>query len=151
LAAPLAEKRKTSIDAVDRVALVGARDRVAAEHEVLVHGHLREQAARLREVADAQADDLVRPASRDISTVERDAPRGGHEIAERRLEKRRLAGAIGTDDADDRAVGHPECRRLDDLELAVAGTDALKLEHRYSRAQPVRAGPRSRAGRRESP
>src|SRR5262249_30756881 len=132
LAAALAEEGKAAIDAVDRLALVGARDRVATEDEVVVHGHLREQAAGLREGADSQAHELVGPAPRDISTVERDAARGGREIAERGLEQRRLAGAVGPDDADDRAVGHAERCRLEDLELAVAGTDALKLQHRRS-------------------
>ena len=54
LAAAVAEQWKAGVDVVDRVALVGARDGVAAEHEVVVHGHLREQPARLGEVADPQ-------------------------------------------------------------------------------------------------
>ena len=151
LAAAVAEQGKAGVDLVDRVTLVGARDGVAAEHEVVVHGHLREQPARLGEVADPQAHDLVGPAPRDLATVEHDAAREGREIAERGLEQRGLAGAVGPDDADDRAVGNPERSRLEDLELAVPGANALKLEHRRPRPPPVRAGPRSRAGRRGSP
>ena len=73
-----------------------------------MHAHLREQPSRLREVPDPEAHDLVGPAPGDLAAVEDDAARAGHEIAEGRLEQRRLARAVGPDDADDGAVGNLE-------------------------------------------
>src|SRR6266545_467265 len=157
LAAPVAEHGKASVDLVDGLALGGARDRVAAEHEIVLHRHLREEPSRLGQVADPATHDLVGPAPRDVAAVEDDAARGGREIAERRLEQGGLARAVGPDDAHDRPVGDLERGRLDDLELAVAGANRLKLEHGGLRAPPFprvplfQGGPRSRADRRESP
>src|SRR6266536_139642 len=156
LAAPVAEDGKASVDLIDGLALGGARDRVAAEHEIVLHGHLREEPSRLGQVADPEAHDLVGPAPRDVAAVEDDAARGGREIAERGLEQGGLARAVGPDDAHDRPVRDLEGGRLNDLELAVAGAHRFKLELDGLRAPPAprvphfQGGPRSRADRHES-
>src|SRR4029450_12047778 len=96
---PLPEEGEARVDALDGPALLRARARVAAPHQVVVHRHLREEAAGLGEVADAQAHDLVGPAARDLASVEHDAAGPRSQVAEGGLEQGGLARAVGPDGA----------------------------------------------------
>ena len=65
LAAALAEAREVAVDAVDVALHVAIAADVGAQAQVLHHRELHEQLAALRDVRDAQGDDLLRGAAVD--------------------------------------------------------------------------------------
>ncbi len=104
-----------------------------AELEVFQRRHVGDDAPALHHLEDAAADDLVGIDAVDALAVEHDlAARDlavlGLEQARDRLQRRRLAGAIGAEQRDDRALGHLEAQAaqhqddvvIDDLDVAHA-------------------------------
>ena len=77
--------------------------------------------------------------------VEADRPAAHRDQPDDRLQQRRLAGAVGTDDGHGLALVDAEGRAEQGLEVAVAGVDLLDLE-----ATPP-SGLRRRRGRRRAP
>ena len=72
-----------------------------AHQHVVVHGHLLEGTDDLEGSHGAQARDLVGWKPRDLPAVEEDPPRGDRVEAGDAVEERRLAGAVGPDEAHD--------------------------------------------------
>jgi hypothetical protein len=70
-----------------------------AHLQVFQHRHAREDAAALRRLRDAQPRDLVGRHRGDVVAVEQDLARAGARPAEDRHHQRRLAGAVGADQA----------------------------------------------------
>ena len=94
-------------------------DRVGAHVQVLLDGQLREDAPPLGHLHHAARDHLVRSHVSDVLAVEVNAAFLGHEQAADRVERRRLAGAVGPDERHDLALvdgqrdaraGHGSCR-----------------------------------------
>ncbi len=65
---------------------------------------------------------------------EHDLARVRRLLADDHLEQRRLAGAVGADDADDGAGRHQEAEVVDQQALAELLGDVLELEHRIAQA-----------------
>src|SRR5690606_25646076 len=80
----------------DRLVLEG----VAAEHDVLLAGHLLEGAVPLEDVRQAPAQEPLRALAGDVLAVEGDGALAGLEHAAGHLEDGGLACAVGTDEAD---------------------------------------------------
>ena len=101
-------------------------------------GHRREQADVLERPRHAQRRDLVRPRAGDVRAVELDLAQRRLVEAGEHVEERRLAGAVGPDDRDDRALG--------DLEGDVVDGDEAAEDLRHVRRRG--AAPRRRLRRR---
>jgi hypothetical protein len=137
LAAPGAEQREPLVDLLDRRAdRARVAEAVAAEHEVLVDRHLGEEAAGLGDEADPAPHDLVGPAAVEGLAAQPDAARERADVAEDRLQQRRLSRSVRPDDADDPPGRHGERDALQDLQPAVAGADVVDLED-HARAAPL--------------
>ena len=80
-----------------------ARWQVCAHLEVLEHAHALEHLPSFRDVRDAEAGTLGRRYSQQIGSFINDAPGQRLHGAGDRLEQRRLARAVGSDDRDELA------------------------------------------------
>src|ERR1044071_4193249 len=70
---------------------------VRTHREILRDGEPRENATAFRNECESQAYELVRGLAGDVSTFVRHAPSRWREPARERFQRRRLAGAICTD------------------------------------------------------
>jgi hypothetical protein len=103
--------------------------RERSEEEVLLHGHLREQPARLGHVRDAEPDHVVGRPRVDRGPLVVDPPLSRFQQARDRRERRALAGAVGADEGDDLALLHLEGHVPEDLHVAVRDVDPADLKH----------------------
>src|SRR5690606_28629585 len=101
-AAPFLQHRRALIGSLER-----ATDAPAivppgpdAEDEVLLHCQAGKHRMAFHEVADAAPADLVGSPAGDLLSVEEDAALAGPQEPKHRLQQRRLAGAICTDQSD---------------------------------------------------
>src|SRR4029078_5981099 len=100
----LLQEREEAIHALEVFANAGiVAPQVGAEHQILQHRELGEQAPPFGAVADAEADDVVLRTAlqRTAAELERAARRLG---ARDRLQQRALAGAVGAEHGDELAV-----------------------------------------------
>ena len=109
----LLQAREISEDHVDvGIDLVVAAGE-GAEPQILDRRHVGDDAAAFHHLENAAADDLVGIDAVDALAVEHDVAAGdfailGLEQAGDRLQRGRLAGAVGPQQRDDRALGHFE-------------------------------------------
>src|SRR5262249_9672386 len=129
----------------------GPRPAVPGHPDVLPHGELPEEPDVLEGAADAEAGPGVGRQPRDPAPAEDDLTRAGGIQAADGVEDGRLAGAVGTDDREDRAVPHRERHRLDGPEAAEADREPIQGErragHAACRVSPRLMPPRSPWGR----
>jgi hypothetical protein len=93
-----------------------------AEREILRHGHHAEQAAAVGDQRDARLDDPVRGLTLDRAPLEQDPFAGsGPDEADDRVEHRRLAGPVGSQDGRRLPGRHAERH----LVLGVGDADAF--------------------------
>ena len=88
-------------------------------HQIVFDGQLPEDARILREVAHAGTGAEVHRQPRDVVAVEHDVAAVGVDQADRHPEARRLAGAVGPEQADDLAPLDLVVDAVDDLAAAV--------------------------------
>src|SRR3546814_19920375 len=108
-----------------------------AHLQVLRDRHLAEHVVDLRHIADAAAHDAVGSPAGDVAAVEADRAAAQAEQSEDRLQRRRLAGPVGPDDADDLAPPHGAVDAVTDVGTARAAHPPAVAE----------GGPRSEARR----
>ena len=94
----LAPDRRRAQDRAEPAALEPV---VEPDEHVLLGRHVAEQADVLERPGDPEADDLVGLAAGDLRAVEHDPALGRDVQAGDHVEERRLAGAVGPDEADD--------------------------------------------------
>ena len=82
--------------------------RAVGDDEVVPHRHAGEQLEALERAAEAEAGPLVDGQVADVLPGEADRALFGPEHAEQAVEERGLARAVGTDEADELALGHRE-------------------------------------------
>ena len=75
-----------------------------ADHHVVEHGHVLEGRRHLERAADAKPRVPFRRGARDILPREKNLPGARRHVAGQAIEKRRLAGAIRADQADDLVI-----------------------------------------------
>src|SRR5205814_3648916 len=92
----------------------------------LGHGHVREEAVRLRHLDDAELEHVARRGPRDVLAVEHDLPEARLEQSAQRAQHRRLARSVRPDDARDRAALDLEVDALQHIPAAVAADDAAQ-------------------------
>src|SRR5216117_3797062 len=96
LSPPLAQDRKRRVDALEALAAhPPRRRRVAADLEVLLDGHRREEAATFGNERDAPAAELVRGHRRQIVAVEASGSGPDRQQPGDRVDERRLPAPFG--------------------------------------------------------
>ena len=103
-------------------------------HQVLAHGQCRELMRDLEGPEQAPVEQLVGLEAGDVLTAEKDLPRVGREHAGNQVEQRRLAGAVGADQACDRALCDLQTRAVNGCHAAEALGDPGDADHRSSAA-----------------
>ena len=97
------------------------RDTVGADQQVVEDGERRKQSRVLKGSGDSDLGDLIGAKAGDVTVLEDDAsPFVGTQHASQDIEERRLAGAVGPDDAGDEAFFELKVEPLD-------GRDALEV------------------------
>ncbi len=117
---------------------------VGAHREIFLDGQRAEHAAALGDHGEAVAHELERRAAGHVLAGVTDRAALHRLQAGDALQRRRLPGAVGADQADELALVDVEVDALDRLDAAVGDFDLLQLEQR------VRAGAASRVTRRPS-
>ena len=96
--------------------------------DVLLDAEVVVELERLERASEAAAHALVRPEAVDPRAVEHDVRRCLGEAGDR-VDRARLAGAVGADEPDDAAGRHPQRQVVDRDHAAVLDRDVLDLEH----------------------
>src|SRR4051812_5567883 len=117
-----------------------------ADAQVLVHAEIREDAAALRHVADAQARHLVGLDAREVHALELHLPGAALGEAHDGAQGRGLADAVASEERDRLAAADLERHAAQDVQLAVVHVHVRELKHHCPRAG--RGRPRARARRR---
>ena len=110
---------------------VGAVPRRAPEHpepEVLEHREVRQHATLLWNPRDPATRDLVSPERRDVLAAHAHMTPARSRDAHDRAQRRRLAGAVASDERDHLAFGGRQRHALENMGLAVVGMDVLDGE-----------------------
>src|SRR5215472_1527967 len=108
--------------------------------QVVADRKLDEHLQGLERAADATARQLEGRHARNVFAAEFDGACGRADLAENAVEKRRLAGAVGTNDSNDLARSYGEADAVDGLDRPVVLADVLHLEEARARghlAAPV--------------
>jgi hypothetical protein len=100
---------------------------------VLEDGHRAEQLDVLEGARDPALDDSVRRRPQQGLAVERDLARVGPVQTSDQVEHRRLAGAVGADQADDFPLGHVEADVVDGHDPAEPARHPLDRQQRHRR------------------
>ena len=104
------------------------RQRLEDREDVLLHRQLAEDRRLLREVADPLASPLVHRHPRDILAVEADDAPVRRDQACDHVERRRLAGAVRSEEPDDLALPQFDRDIIHDVAITVSLHQPLRLE-----------------------
>jgi hypothetical protein len=105
--------------------------------QVLADREIAEDAPLFRDVPDPLARDTVGRQPGQVAAPQNDAPRPRRNQSDDALERRRLAGAVASEETDDLTLADVEREVEEDVAIAVVGVDPEDLEKRHQRA-PVR-------------
>src|SRR3954468_20475877 len=81
---------------------------LTGKDEIVAHRQFREYLQQLEGAADPETIEIRWPLSGNELAVDPDLARARHQLAEDAVEQRRLAAAIGTDEAENLALLHVE-------------------------------------------
>ncbi len=116
--------------------------RLEDRHDVGFHGQLAEDGSFLGQVAQTELRAAVHGQKGDVAVVELDCPGVAAHQSDHHVERGRLAGAVGTEQAHDLAVGHFERQVADHLARLIA----LGQAGRFERAHGFFSGSFGRGG-----
>jgi hypothetical protein len=118
---------------------------IGAHEEVFLDAHAGEDLLALRHEGEAERRPLLRRHVVDHLAVEDDLALLHGDEADDGLQRRRLARAVAAEQGDEAAFRHLEADPVQDAGAAVAGDDAVNLEHgastRFRYRLPPRRGP----------
>jgi hypothetical protein len=119
---------------------------VQPDHHVVRHAHGGEDARLLERADDAAPGDVGRPQAGERCAVVCDPAARRSEIAGDGVERGRLAGAVGPDQARDAPRLHRERHARQRRDAAELDREVLDAEHQARRSQPATVGtmPRGR-------
>src|SRR3954467_6600462 len=100
---------------------------LAAEIQILAHGHFPEQLSRFRTMYDPAAGDLRRAGAAQLFTIVQDFTAVWQKSGNR-IEERGLPGTIQADHRDEFTLMNMDANVLQRLRLAVADTDIVHLQ-----------------------
>ena len=115
-------------------------ERLEDGHDVLLDGESAEDRRLLRQVSDALAGPRVHGAIGDILAIEDDTPGIGRRQSYRHVERRRFAGAVGSEQADHFSRLHIEADAADNRTSAVGFRELFRAKGRHSAFRRWRAG-----------
>ena len=142
----LADARKPLQHLLDAGGKLLARQRDAAELQVVPHGQRPEQVAALRHERDAIGEEIARRLPVDALAFEAHLARPRDQHAEQRLQHRRLAGAVGSDQQRDLALPRIQRRLVQDREARrVPGNDLLEFDDLFAHDRRLNFRDRLRA------
>ena len=95
-----------------------------AHSQVLVDRQVRKDGAALRHVAQAGPRAPERNLLADVHAAEADGPFGQRNLADQRLEQRRLAHAVVAEDADDLVIADGEIDAGEHRNAAIPGVQS---------------------------
>src|SRR5581483_3914058 len=124
--AKLAQDRKELEDRLERGAVRSTPPRREPEAEVLVHRQLAEDATPFGHERDACARNVLGAASEERPSTELHVAAGDGRHTHDRVQRRRLAGAVRPDQADDLPRLHLEREVAHRVDRAVADREALE-------------------------
>ena len=125
--AEFGEHREELVRRAERVGAVAAAGR-EPEPQVLLDGQLTEDAPALRHERDSGARDRLRRAAPHRVAGEADVPGRRRDDTHDRVQRRRLAGAVRPDQADELAATDLEIQRPNSRHRAVPDMKVLQLE-----------------------
>ena len=137
--------------AQDRFDQVALQPHVHADEHVLERRHVLEEADVLERSPDAAVREGMWRLTGHVFVREDHAPRRRPVDAREHVEERRLAGAVRTDQADDRAARDGEIDVVDRDEAAELLTERLRLQQDVRHRPSPRRRAARRAGLRASP
>ena len=126
------DEREHAVDGRPDLASRGA-GHLEREGDVLAHGLARQELEVLEDDADLAADDRHLPArqARQVVAVEHDRAHRRELVADEQLHERGLAGARGTDEEHEVALGHDQVDVLEGIAPVRVGLrDVVEDEHR---------------------
>lgn len=100
-----------------------------ADEDVVHDAEIAEDAPELERARDASGREPFRRQTRDVTAFEANLASVGPVQPGDEIEQRRLAGAIGADDADELALGEIEVDRVDRGEAAEAPRQPAQGQH----------------------
>jgi len=100
-------------DTEDRRERVRLQRRVATQRDLFAHGEFGKDAGGLEGAGKAHGDPLVFRQALDMRACEQDFTRSRGEYAGERVDRGRLARAVGADEAEDFALSHLEAEIID--------------------------------------
>src|SRR3954469_3542211 len=127
LRAAFVEEREELVDTVV-VLLRAAAVQVGAHLQVLEHRHGPEEAAILRHDRHPLADPVARGALRDVLAAEANRAVPRLHDPEDRLQRRRLAGRVSAEEADELAGADVKRQSLENVDLPVVRVDGGELQ-----------------------
>src|SRR5437870_943492 len=113
------------------------RPHVTRDHHVLERRELAEQTHVLKRARDAEAGDAEGPQARDVTALIPEPAGGGRAEARDEIEQRRLAGAVGPDQAEELAALHGERHAAHRHDTAEAAGERLHRQHVGCPRRPV--------------
>jgi hypothetical protein len=132
-AAALGEDREQLHHSVQIAAHLAVAAQIGAEPQVLEHGHGAEDLPPLGAMGEPRGDDPGRREPGEVMALvvdlERDAPGARPQVPGNGEQRRRLAGAVGTQQRDDLARLDAQADVVQDLRGAAPDLDRLKREH----------------------
>jgi hypothetical protein len=116
------------------------RERLEDREDVLLDGEFAEDRRLLRQVADAAPRALIHRHPRDVGPVEPDRAGRGRDEARDHVERGRLAGAVGAEQADDLALAQLERDVVHHVALAVRLHEPVRREDASRPHRPLGEG-----------
>jgi hypothetical protein len=133
---PFADSRKALERLLDAARELPARQRNSSELEIVADRERAEEVAALRHEGDAVREELARRPAVDAFSFEPDLARARHEDSEQRLQHRRLARAVRSDQQRDLALPRIERRLVQYREARrIPGDDLVEFDDRVRHRQ----------------
>src|SRR5665647_3555499 len=137
LMAALGQGRKQRVDVIEVALARGARARQHGAHgQIFGDRQRRENLAAFGDLADAEIADLVARPAGNIQAAEIYAPARRPVHAGDGADQRGLAGAVGTDNGDNRALLDLEANAVERLGVAVKHVEVLDFKHHAIASTP---------------
>ena len=130
MAPPLLEPGQQVVDVAQAPLDLAAGDRAAGELQVLLDREAREDPPPLRDDRDPGARDRVRALAGQVAPVQQHAARPRPHQPDDRVDERRLADAVPSEQRDHLALLQVEVDAVQHVARVVSGADAAELEQR---------------------
>src|SRR6266852_2688663 len=126
---PVGRRGKPGVAPADQAREHGALVLLAGQDQVLAHGQLRKDLKQLKRAAHAEPIEIARTHAGHGTAVEMHVAGARPQLSEDAIEQRRLAAAVGTDDAENFTFGDVEGYAVDGDDAAEALPEIAHFEN----------------------